>query len=98
MGSRELLASSPVTDAAWTSLDPAGEVLLEQARARRLQRLRGRERTVKWMSLASFGGSVLLLVAVAPAASPPSLLLVFGLVAIYAIATKVEFEVASGSV
>jgi HD-GYP domain-containing protein (c-di-GMP phosphodiesterase class II) len=87
-----------VTDAAWTSLDPAGEVLLEQARARRLQRLRGRERTVKWMSLASFGGSVLLLVAVAPAASPPSLLLVFGLVAIYAIATKVEFEVASGSV
>ena len=35
---------------------------------------------------------VLLLVALAPAASPPSLLLVFGLVAAYAIATKVELR------
>jgi HD-GYP domain-containing protein (c-di-GMP phosphodiesterase class II) len=88
-----------MTDAAWTSLDPAGEALLEQSRARRLQRLRGRERTVKWVSLASFVGFVLLLVTVVPAASPPpSLLLVLGLVAAYAIATKVEFEVASGSV
>jgi HD-GYP domain-containing protein (c-di-GMP phosphodiesterase class II) len=87
-----------VTDAAWTSLDPAGEALLEQARARRLQRLRGRERAVKWVSLVVFVGFVLLLGAVAPATSPPSLLLVFSLVAAYAIATKVEFEVASGSV
>ena len=87
-----------MSDAAWTSLDPAGEVLLEQARARRLQGLRGRERTVKWVSLASFVGFVLLLAAVVPAASPPSLLLTFGLVAAYALATKVEFEVASGSV
>src|SRR5918995_999593 len=92
------VAESPVTDAAWTSLDPAGEALLEQARARRLQGLRGRERTVKWGSLASFIGFVLLLVAIVPAASPPSLLLVFGLVTAYALATKVEFEVASGSV
>ena len=87
-----------MSDAAWTSLDPAGEVLLEQARARRLQGLRGRERTVKWVSLACFVGFVVLLATVVPTASPPSLLLTFGLVAAYALATKVEFEVASGSV
>jgi HD-GYP domain-containing protein (c-di-GMP phosphodiesterase class II) len=87
-----------MTDAAWTSLDPAGEALLEQARARRLQRLRGRERTVKWVSLAAFLSLVLVLVAAVPAESPPSLLLVFGFLVTYAIATKIEFEVASGSV
>jgi hypothetical protein len=87
-----------MTDAAWTSLDPAGEAMLEQARARRIERLRGRERLVKWLSGAFFIGSVLILVAAAPASSPPSLLLVFSLVAAYAVATKVEFEIASGSV
>jgi HD-GYP domain-containing protein (c-di-GMP phosphodiesterase class II) len=87
-----------MTDATWTSLDPAGEALLEQARARRVQRLRGRERTVKWLSLALLFGSGIFLAALAPGAAAPSLLLVFSLVAAYAIATKVEFEIASGSV
>ena len=53
---------------------------------------------MKLLSLACFVGSVIVLVALAPAASAPSPLLVFSLIAAYAIATKVEFEVASGSV
>ena len=86
-----------MSEAAWIALDPAAEVLLEQSRARRRQRLHGRERLVKWASVCAFGAAVAGLAAAAPPAALPSMLLFAALVGAYAIAAQVEFEVGNGS-
>ena len=86
-----------MSEAAWIALDPAAEVLLEQSRARRGQRLHGRERLVKWASVCAFGAAVAGLAAAAPPAALPSMLLFAALVGAYAIAAQVEFEVGNGS-
>jgi HD-GYP domain-containing protein (c-di-GMP phosphodiesterase class II) len=86
-----------MSEAAWIALDPVAEVLLEQSRARRRQRLHGRERLVKWASVCAFGAAVAALGAAAPPAALPSMLLLAALVGAYAIAAQVEFEVGNGS-
>ena len=86
-----------MTEAAWIALDPVAEALLEQSRARRRQRLHGRERLVKWASVCAFGAAVAALAAAAPPAALPSMLLLAALVGAYAIAAQVEFEVGNGS-
>ena len=86
-----------MTEAAWIALDPVSEALLEQSRARRRQRLHGRERLVKWASVCAFGAAVAALAAAAPPAALPSMLLLAALVGAYAIAAQVEFEVGNGS-
>jgi HD-GYP domain-containing protein (c-di-GMP phosphodiesterase class II) len=87
-----------MTDAAWTSLDPAAEALLEESRLRRRRALRGRERMVNAASVTAFVMAVAGLALLAPSGPTPSLALLAGLVAAYALASRVEFEIGSGSV
>ena len=87
-----------MTDAAWTSLDPAAEALLEESRLRRRRALRGRERMVNAASVTAFVLAVVGLALLAPSGPTPSLALLAGLVAAYALASRVEFEIGSGSV
>jgi HD-GYP domain-containing protein (c-di-GMP phosphodiesterase class II) len=86
-----------VTNAAWTRLDPAAEALVAASRGRRVQALAGRERIVKGASAVAFVAAVAALGAVAPTQRMPSIALVAGLVVAYALASRVEFEVGSGS-
>jgi HD-GYP domain-containing protein (c-di-GMP phosphodiesterase class II) len=77
--------------------DPLAEALLEQRRARARQRLRGRD------SLATILGALGFLVVAAPLAlvsldgDAPSVRAVLVALAAYAIASRVEFEVGTGS-
>jgi HD-GYP domain-containing protein (c-di-GMP phosphodiesterase class II) len=86
-----------MNEAAGIALDPAAETLLLESRARRVERLRGRERFVKWASSVAFAGSVGALAVLAPANALPSFAIVVGLIATYALASRVEFEVGTGS-
>jgi len=86
-----------MSQAAGIALDPAAEALLQESRARRIERLRGRERLVMWASSIAFVASLALLAVLAPAEALPSLATVVGLIATYAIASRVEFEIGTGS-
>jgi HD-GYP domain-containing protein (c-di-GMP phosphodiesterase class II) len=86
-----------MTEAAWTRLDPAAEALVAELRMRRGQALRRRERVANGTSVVAFFAACAALAAVAPLHPLPSLLLLAGLVCAYALASRVEFEVGSGS-
>jgi HD-GYP domain-containing protein (c-di-GMP phosphodiesterase class II) len=86
-----------MSEAAGITLDPAAEALLQESRLRRRAQLHGRERVVKWTSTLAFGAAVTMLAAATPTASLPSLIVVAGLIATYALASRVEFEVGTGS-
>jgi putative nucleotidyltransferase with HDIG domain len=86
-----------MSNAAWTSLDPAAEAILQQSRDRRVRALRGREGLVKSASVAAFVAATAALAVFAPPTSMPSLALVAAFVVAYALAQRVEFEVGSGS-
>ena len=77
-------------------LDPVAERMLRDARTRETLRLKGRERTARWLSASTFITASVLLVALAPSTRMSSGLLLVGMVAAYALASRIEFEVGSG--
>jgi HD-GYP domain-containing protein (c-di-GMP phosphodiesterase class II) len=90
---RYVTAATPTT----ADLDPEADVLVEEARARLAQRLGGRD---TWTSLA--GAAAFLAVAVplavlAPSGRSVSPLVVGLALVVYALASRVEFEVGNGS-
>jgi putative nucleotidyltransferase with HDIG domain len=77
-------------------LDPVAERMLRDARTRETLRLKGRERTARWLSASTFITASVLLVALAPSTRTSSGLLLVGMVAAYALASRIEFEVGGG--
>jgi HD-GYP domain-containing protein (c-di-GMP phosphodiesterase class II) len=78
------------------AVHPDADGLIEETRARITRRMRGRD---FWLSVASGGGFAVAAFALAtltPSARTPSELLVVALVAAYAVATRVQFEVGLG--
>jgi HD-GYP domain-containing protein (c-di-GMP phosphodiesterase class II) len=81
--------------AALTGLDPAAEQLLADARARVGSSLVGNERVTRWISAAIFVVAAFALALLAPTdRSIPAIAPL--LVAVFAIASRIEFEVGSG--
>jgi HD-GYP domain-containing protein (c-di-GMP phosphodiesterase class II) len=78
------------------SVHPDADGLIEETRARISRQLRGRD---FWLSIASGGGfaaAAIALAALVPTERTPTLPLVVALVAAYAVATRVQFEVGLG--
>ena len=74
-------------------LDPEVQQHVEQSRARSSERLRQRSRHAALTVAALFAGAAAAMVVFAPSDRTPSLLTVLVLVAAYALASRVEFEV-----
>ena len=79
------------------ALDPDAQRVIEEQRARRLDRLASRDRTTLVVSLGLFLGVAGSLAVLVPSDRSPSILTVAVLLAGYAIAFRLDFEVGSGS-
>ena len=93
---RMLILMATTAAGAPASVHPDADGLIEETRARISRSLRGRD---FWLSLLSGGGFAVAAIALAafmPTDRTPSILLVASLVASYAVATRVQFEVGLG--
>jgi hypothetical protein len=79
------------------ALDPDAQRVIEEQRARRLSRLATRDRATTAVSLALFLVAAGSLAAVLPSHRSPSAFAVALLLAAYAVAFRLDFEVGSGS-
>jgi HD-GYP domain-containing protein (c-di-GMP phosphodiesterase class II) len=79
------------------ALDPEAQRVIEEQRARRLDRLALRDRTTLIVSLGLFLGVAGSLAAFVPSHRSPSTLTVAVLLVAYAVAFRLDFEVGSGS-
>jgi HD-GYP domain-containing protein (c-di-GMP phosphodiesterase class II) len=77
-------------------LDPDLEARLEQRRERAVTKLRARSRVSALVVLAGFGGACALLAVLVETHRSPSVLTIAALVAAYAVASRIEFEVRTG--
>jgi putative nucleotidyltransferase with HDIG domain len=80
-----------------SGLDPAVERIIEERRARRLSRLASRERRALIVWLTTFLASALVMVEAVPSARSPSAFTVLLLIALYALAFRLDFEIGTGS-
>ena len=80
-----------------TDFDPVAEKLLEEGRERKFNSLLGNERLTRWLFAAGFLAIALPLALLAPSTRSPSPLTFSLLVAAFALASRIEFEVGSGS-
>ncbi len=79
------------------ALDPDAQRVIEEQRARRLNRLASRDRTTLVVSLGLFLGIAGSLATLVPSHRSPSILTVALLLTAYAVAFRLDFEVGSGS-
>jgi len=79
------------------SFDPVAERLLNERRERQHAALQGRERLVRWFYAVGFLGVTVPLAAFAPTARHPATWVLLALVASFAVGSRVEFEVGSGT-
>jgi HD-GYP domain-containing protein (c-di-GMP phosphodiesterase class II) len=79
------------------ALDPDAQRVIEEQRARRLDRLASRDRTTLVVSLGLFLGIAGSLAVLVPSDRSPAIITVGVLLAGYAIAFRLDFEVGSGS-
>jgi len=80
-----------------STLDPLAEGLVETARERQTRALSGRDRVVTWALAAGFAAVAVPLPLLADSAREPAAWTLALLVIAYAIASRIQFEVASGS-
>src|ERR1700720_1219171 len=80
-----------------TDFDPVAEKLLEDGRERRFDSLVGRERVTRWLFAAGFLAIAVPLAILVPSARSPSPVIFALLVVAFAIASRIEVEVGSGS-
>ncbi|MGH2921808.1 MAG: HD-GYP domain-containing protein [Gaiellaceae bacterium] len=83
--------------AASVALDPDVQRVIEEQRARRLDRLATRDRATLLVSVAAFLGVAAAMAALLPSERTPSVLTVGLLLIGYAVAFRLDFEVGSGS-
>jgi HD-GYP domain-containing protein (c-di-GMP phosphodiesterase class II) len=79
------------------ALDPAAQRVIEEQRARRLSRLARRERRSIFVSAGAFVACAVLMAAVLPTDRSPGALATLLLIAVYALAFRLDFEVGTGS-
>jgi len=77
--------------------DPRQERLIEDRRARRSRAMLGRERLSRWGAALSFAGAAAALAASAPSGGRAISAVSVVLVLLYAFASRIEFEIGSGS-
>ena len=77
-------------------LDPVAERLLEESRERGRGRLRGGERTVRWLWAVAFLAVAAALAATTPPSAHIDIFLLAALLLSFAVASRIEFEVGSG--
>ena len=80
-----------------SALDPAAERLLNEGRERQRSTLQGHERFVRWVSAIGLVVVAVPLALLAPTVRHPSPWAVAALITAFALASRVEFEVGSGS-
>ena len=86
-----------MSTAAVTSLDPAQQRVIEEQRARRMSRVAKRERVSVFISAGAFLAIAGALAALLPTDRAPGVLAGVLLVAVYALAFELDFEIGSGS-
>src|SRR4029079_14627202 len=79
------------------ALDPDAQRVIEERRARRLDRLARRDRATSFVSVAAFLVVAVALFALIPSERSPSFLTVALLIGAYALAFRLDFEISSGS-
>ncbi len=77
--------------------DPRQERLIEERRARRGRAMLGRERLSRWGAAVAFAGVATALAVTAPSGGHAVSAMSVTLVLLYAIASRIEFEIGSGS-
>jgi HD-GYP domain-containing protein (c-di-GMP phosphodiesterase class II) len=90
-------AAETTSHATSVALDPDAQRVIEEQRARRLNRLASRDRATLVVSLGLFLGVAGSLAALIPSQRSPSMVTVALLLAAYAVAFRLDFEVGSGS-
>jgi HD-GYP domain-containing protein (c-di-GMP phosphodiesterase class II) len=78
-------------------LDPAAQRVIEEQRARRLSRLAQRERLSLLVSAGAFLGCAVLMAGAVPTDRSPGPVVTLLLIAIYALAFRLDFEIGTGS-
>jgi HD-GYP domain-containing protein (c-di-GMP phosphodiesterase class II) len=86
-----------MSTAAVTSLDPAQQRVIEEQRGRRLNRVAKRERLSIFVSAGAFLAAAVALAVVLPSDRSPGLVAGLLLVAVYALAFELHFEIGTGS-
>jgi HD-GYP domain-containing protein (c-di-GMP phosphodiesterase class II) len=86
------MSAAPTAD-----FDPVAEQLLTAGRARKRMRLRGREQVTRWLFATGFLAVAIPLAVFAPTRRAESPLLFAILVAAFAVGSRIEFEVGSGT-
>ena len=79
------------------TLDPADQRIVEERRARRLNRLARRERVSLLVSAGAFLACALLMAALVPTDRSPGAVATLLLVCVYALAFRLDFEIGTGS-
>ena len=85
------------TAAGTAALDPRSQRVIEERRARRLNRLATRERRTLALSVGAFLAVALVLVEALPSDRAPGALTTILLVLVYALAFRLDFEIGTGS-
>ena len=85
------------TAAGTASLDPRSQRVIEERRARRLSRLAARERRTLLLSVGAFLATAVVMVDAIPSDRSPGLVTTLLLVAVYALAFRLDFEIGTGS-
>jgi HD-GYP domain-containing protein (c-di-GMP phosphodiesterase class II) len=86
-----------MSTAAGTALDPRSQRVIEERRARRLSRLATRERRTLLFSVGAFLATAVVMVDAIPSGRSPGLVTTLLLVAVYALAFRLDFEIGTGS-
>jgi HD-GYP domain-containing protein (c-di-GMP phosphodiesterase class II) len=86
-----------MSDKVWSELDPTGDELVERSRERQTQPLAHRDRAVTWLVAGGFLAVAASLALLASSQRVPSVLTAVLLVLAYAAASRIQFEVGSGS-
>ena len=89
------MSTAAVTGSA--GLDPATQRVIEEQRARRLSRLALRERQSLWVSAGAFLACATLMALLFPTERSPGALATLLLIAVYALAFRLDFEIGTGS-
>jgi uncharacterized membrane protein len=85
------------TAAGTASLDPRAQRVIEEQRARRLSRLALRERRSLFGSVGAFLAVAVVLAEALPTERSPGMLTTLVLIAVYALAFHLDFEIGTGS-
>ena len=86
-----------MSSAAAPSLDPAQQRVIEEQRARRLSRVAKRERVSIFVSAGAFLAAAVSMAAFMPSDRSPGIVAGLLLVAVYALAFELDFEIGTGS-